>query len=296
MATLTHQKKLRFSSLIIWSVLAFFIILYGVPLLWLLLASTRTESSLISDTPLSFGSFAAAKETYLNLASYNSGQIYTWAWNSVIYTVGSVTLTLLSCIPAGYALAMSEFRGRKFILIMTLIAMITPSQAIILPIFLELTLLGLTNTYTGLILASSFFPFGVYLAYIYYTTSLPKSVVESARIDGCGHFQCFIHMGLPLAKPLVALVAFFSFVNNWNNYFLAFILISDDDKQNLPVGLTTLINSSGALNPQEAANNLPIGQPEAIQAAVLVVLPIIVVFLFSQSYVRSGLNAGAEKG
>ena len=296
MATLTHQKKLRFSSLIIWSILAFFIILYGVPLLWLLLASTRTESSLISDTPLSFGSFAAAKETYLNLASYNSGQIYTWAWNSVIYTVGSVTLTLLSCIPAGYALAMSEFRGRKFILIMTLIAMITPSQAIILPIFLELTLLGLTNTYTGLILASSFFPFGVYLAYIYYTTSLPKSVVESARIDGCGHFQCFIHMGLPLAKPLVALVAFFSFVNNWNNYFLAFILISDDNKQNLPVGLTTLINSSGALNPQEAANNLPIGQPEAIQAAVLVVLPIIVVFLFSQSYVRSGLNAGAEKG
>ena len=296
MATLTHQKKLRFSSLIIWSVLAFFIILYGVPLLWLLLASTRTESSLISDTPLSFGSFAAAKETYLNLASYNSGQIYTWAWNSVIYTVGSVTLTLLSCIPAGYALAMSEFRGRKFILIMTLIAMITPSQAIILPIFLELTLLGLTNTYTGLILASSFFPFGVYLAYIYYTTSLPKSVVESARIDGCGHFQCFIHMGLPLAKPLVALVAFFSFVNNWNNYFLVFILISDDNKQNLPVGLTTLINSSGALNPQEAANNLPIGQPEAIQAAVLVVLPIIVVFLFSQSYVRSGLNAGAEKG
>jgi len=296
MATLKHQKKLRFSSLIIWSVLAFFIILYGVPLLWLLLASTRTESSLISDTPLSFGSFAAAKETYLNLASYNSGQIYTWAWNSVIYTVGSVTLTLLSCIPAGYALAMSEFRGRKFILIMTLIAMITPSQAIILPIFLELTLLGLTNTYTGLILASSFFPFGVYLAYIYYTTSLPKSVVESARIDGCGHFQCFIHMGLPLAKPLVALVAFFSFVNNWNNYFLAFILISDDNKQNLPVGLTTLINSSGALNPQEAANNLPIGQPEAIQAAVLVVLPIIVVFLFSQSYVRSGLNAGAEKG
>ena len=296
MATLTHQKKLRFSSLIIWSILAFFIILYGVPLLWLLLASTRTESSLISDTPLSFGSFAAAKETYLNLASYNSGQIYTWAWNSVIYTVGSVTLTLLSCIPAGYALAMSEFRGRKFILIMTLIAMITPSQAIILPIFLELTLLGLTNTYTGLILASSFFPFGVYLAYIYYTTSLPKSVVESARIDGCGHFQCFVHMGLPLAKPLVALVAFFSFVNNWNNYFLAFILISDDNKQNLPVGLTTLINSSGALNPQEAANNLPIGQPEAIQAAVLVVLPIIVVFLFSQSYVRSGLNAGAEKG
>ena len=254
-------KKLRISSFVIWSTLAFFVILYGVPLLWLFLAGTRSESSLISDAPLSFGSFATAKETFLNLTGYNDGQIWTWAWNSVIYTAGSVSLTLFSCIPAGYALAMSEFRGRRAILIITLIAMITPSQAIILPIFLEMSLFGLTNTYGGLILASSFFPFGVYLSYIYYATSLPKSVVESARIDGCGHFQSFIHMGLPLAKPLLALVAFFSFVNNWNNYFLAFILINDTDKQNLPVGLTTLISSSGALNPQSAANNLPVGQP-----------------------------------
>jgi len=289
-------KKLRPSTFVIWSTLAFFVILYGVPLLWLFLAGTRSESSLISDAPLSFGSFATAKETFLNLTGYNDGQIWTWAWNSVIYTAGSVSLTLGSCIPAGYALAMSEFRGRRAILIITLIAMITPSQAIILPIFLEMSLFGLTNTYGGLILASSFFPFGVYLSYIYYATSLPKSVVESARIDGCGHFQCFIHMGLPLAKPLLALVAFFSFVNNWNNYFLAFILINDTDKQNLPVGLTTLISSSGALNPQSAANNLPVGQPEAIQAAILVVLPIVLVFLLSQKYVRAGLNAGAEKG
>lgn len=286
----------KFGRFVIWSVLAFFIVMYGLPLLWLFIAGTRSESSLISDPPLAFGSFKVMKETFWNLAGYNDFQMLTWAKNSVIYTVGSVALTLLSCIPAGYALAMSEFRGRKFILIMTLIAMITPSQAIILPIFLEMTLFGLTNSYGGLILASSFFPFGVYLSYIFYATTLPRTVLESARIDGCGHFQCFIHMALPLAKPLVALVAFFSFVNNWNNYFLAFVLISDDEKQNLPVGLTTLLNSSGALNPQSAANNLPVGQPEAIQAAILVVLPIILVFLVSQKYVRSGLNAGAEKG
>ena len=296
MSDRSRPHKLTVGRFVIWSILAFFIVIYGVPLLWLVLAGTRTEGSLISDPPLSFGSFEAMKTTFFNLAGYNNWQVLTWAKNSVIYTVGSVSLTLASCIPAGYALAMSDFRGRKFVLIMTLIAMITPSQAIILPIFLEMTLFGLTNTYTGLILASSFFPFGVYLAYIYYSTSLPKTVVESARIDGCGHFQCFIHIGLPLAKPLVALVAFFSFVNNWNNYFLAFILISDDEKQNLTVGLATLISSSGALTPQSAANNLPIGQPEAIQAAILVVLPIVIVFLFSQKYVRSGLNAGAEKG
>lgn len=296
MTTKSLRRPIKLSTFVIWSILAFFVVLYGLPLLWLFIAGTKSESALFSDSPLAFGSFSAMRETFWNLVGYNDFQMLTWAKNSLIYTVGSVSLTLMSCIPAGYALAMSEFRGRKFILIMTLIAMITPSQAIILPIFLEMSLLGLTNTYTGLILASSFFPFGVYLAYIYYSTTLPKSVLESARIDGCSHLQCFVHMALPMAKPLVALVAFFSFVNNWNNYFLAFILISDDEKQNLPVGLTTLINSSGALNPQSAANNLPIGPPEAIQAAILVVLPIILVFLVSQKYVRSGLNAGAEKG
>lgn len=296
MTELLRNKSIRVSQFVIWSILSFFIVIYGVPLLWLLLAGTRSEASLIADAPLSFGDLTTIKETFLNLSGYNDGQIFLWAWNSVIYTGASVGLTLLTCIPAGYALAMSEFKGRKFVLTITLVAMITPSQAIILPIFLEMSLLGLTNTYTGLILASSLFPFGTYLAYIYYATSLPKSVVESARIDGCGHFQCFIHMGLPMAKPLLALIAFFSFVNNWNNYFLAFILISDDAKQNLPVGLTTLIASSGALNPQAAANNLAVGQPEAIQAAIFVVLPIILVFLVSQKYVRSGLNAGAEKG
>lgn len=251
--------------------------------------------SLVVDAPLSFGSWAALQASWDNLAGYNDFQLQTWALNSVIYTAGSLVLTLISCIPAGYILATSEFRSRKFILIMTLVAMITPSQAIVLPIFLELTALGLINTYTGLILASSFFPFGVYLSYIFFSTSLPGSVIESARIDGCGEFKCFLFVALPMARSLVALVSFFSFVNNWNNYFLAFILISDDSKMNLPVGLTSLLSSTGAMNPT-TASNIPIGQPEAILSSILVVLPIVLVFLVSQKYVRSGLNAGAEKG
>ena len=280
---------------VIHAVLAFALVVYGLPMLWLFIASTRSESSLYSDPPLSFGSWEMLKIAWGNLSGYNDFQMLTWAKNSVIYTLGSTALTLIACIPAGYVLAVSKFRGRKLILIMTLIAMITPSQAIVLPIFLEMSLLGLLNTYTGLIIASAFFPFGVYLSYIYYTTSLPMSVIESARIDGCGHFRCFFRIALPMAKPLIALVSFFSFVNNWNNYFLAFVLISDDDKMNLPVGLTALLSSTGAINPR-TASNIPIGLQEAILAAILVVLPIVLIFLVSQKHVRSGLNAGAEKG
>lgn len=288
-------RKLTLGQFAIHSILVFAVVTFGVPLLWLFIGSTRTESSLYSDPAMAFGSFEAMKTTWNNLANYNDFQIGTWAKNSVIYTVGSVSLTLFCSIPAGYALAVSNFRGRKLILILTLIAMITPSQAIVLPIFLEMTLLGLTNTYVGLIAASAFFPFGVYLSYIYYSTSLPPSVIESSRIDGCNRFQSFVYVALPMAKPLVALVSFFSFVNGWNNYFLAFVLLSDDDLLNLPVGLTTLLASTGAID-QRTASNIPIGLPEALMASIIVVLPIILIFLFSQRYIRAGLNAGAEKG
>ena len=206
-----------------------------------------------------------------------------------------MALSLLSAIPAGYVLALYNFRGRRLVLVLTLIAMITPSSAIVLPIFLEMNLIGLNNTYAGLILATGFFPFGVYLAYIYFSSSLPAGVMEAAVIDGCNRFQLFLYMGLPLAGPLLALVAFFSFLANWSNYFLAFVLLSDDKLYNLPVGLTALISGAGALN-NTAASEIPIKMPEAIQASILVVAPVLVIFLVSQRFVRSGLLSGAEKG
>ena len=215
--------------------------------------------------------------------------------NSAIYSVGGVGLSLVSAIPAGYVLAVYQFPGRKLILIMTLIAMITPSSAIVLPLYLEMNLLGLSNTYLGLILATGFFPFGVYLAYIYFVSSLPEGILDAARIDGCGRLRLFLSIGLPLAGPAIALIAFFSFVANWSNYFLAFVLLSSDDLYNLPLGLTTLISGSGALN-NTTPSDIPVRMPEAIQAAILVIAPVLIIFLISQRYVRSGTLSGAVKG
>ena len=204
-------------------------------------------------------------------------------------------LSLVASIPGGYALALSEFPGRRLILILTLIAMITPSTAVVLPIFLEMNLLGLNNTYAGLILASGFFPFGVYLSYVYFSTSLPKGVMDSARVDGCTRLQLFFRIALPLARPIVALVAFFSFLAIWSNYFLAFVLLSDDRLYNLPVGLTALVSGSGALS-NLPSNDVPIKKPEVVLAAILVILPVLVIFLAAQRFVRSGMLSGAEKG
>ena len=89
---------------------------------------------------------------------------------------------------------------------------------------------------------------------------------------------------------------FFSFVGNWNNFYTPYVLLTNDNLYNLPVGLAALISSSGALNGSAAGSALPINRPEVALAGLLVVLPIAVVFLFSQRYLQTGLLAGAEKG
>lgn len=294
-STISRKPGLSVGRFSLFAFLGFAVCFYGIPLIWLFIAGTRSDASLLSDHPFALGTWADLSQSWTNLSTYNNFQIGTWALNSAIYAVGGVALSLIASIPGGYALALSEFPGRRLILILTLIAMITPSSAVVLPIFIELKLLGLNNTYAGLILASGFFPFGVYLSYIYFSTSLPKGVMDSARVDGCNPFQLFTKIALPLARPIVALVAFFSFLAIWSNYFLAFVLLSDDRLYNLPVGLTALISSSGALS-NLPANDVPIKKPEVILAAILVVLPVILIFLVAQRFVRSGTLSGAEKG
>lgn len=293
----TRQAPLRLhpGRFVVFATLAFAVCFYGIPLLWLFIAGTRSESSVLTQSPFALGDWDSFVRTWNNLTTYNNFQILTWTVNSLIYVVGGVLLSLIACIPAGYALAASEFPGRKLVLVLTLIAMITPSTAVVLPIFLELNMLGLSNTYAGLILASGFFPFGVYLTYVYFSTSLPKGVMDSARVDGANRFQLFSRIALPLARPIIALVAFFSFLAIWSNYFLAFVLLSDDKLYNLPVGLTALVSGSGALS-NLPSNDVPIKKPEVVLAAILVVLPVLLIFMAAQRFVRSGTLSGAEKG
>ena len=291
----TRPFKLSPGRLFVYAFLAFFVVFYAVPLVWLFLASFRSDSSLVLEAPFALGSLEQFRQSWDNLASYNNFQLGRWALNSLIYSVGGVSLSLIACIPAGYALALSDFPGRRLILTLTLVALITPTSAVALPIFLQMNLIGLNNTYASVILATAFFPFGVYLAFIYFSTSLPRGVLDSARVDGCTRFQTFWKVSLPMAKPAVALVAFFSFLGNWSNYFLAFVLLSDDRLYNLPVGLAALVSGSGALS-NRTANEIAIAKPEIILAACFVIVPVLVVFLAAQRLVRAGLLSGAEKG
>jgi multiple sugar transport system permease protein len=204
-------------------------------------------------------------------------------------------VSVAAALLAGYALATMNFRGRKTILMATLIAMVLPATAVVLPLFLEINALHLTNTAASVILPASFYPFGVYLAYIYFATSLPKDLLDAARIDGCSEAKMFLHIALPLAKPVIALVAFFSFVANWNNYFLPYVMLAETEKYNLPVGLGVLMASTPVINPT-GGSILPITRPEAAMAGLIVVVPVALLFLFFQRFLVRGILSGSTKG
>jgi multiple sugar transport system permease protein len=283
------------SILVVIVILAALLVFFVLPVIWLLLAPTKTDVQLDHAFPLSFGSFSQLGHAWQHLTAFQGGVIWQWLRNSAIYSGGALLLTLATSVPAGYALAMMKFRGRKLLLTVTLVTMIMPSSALVLPIFLELNLFHLIGTVWSVILPFSFYPFGVYLVYIYFATSLPQDMLAAARIDGGSEWQVFSRVALPLARPVIGLVAFFSFVGNWNNFFLPYLVLPSSDQFPIQVGLNQLLSSTPSFNPV-AGKGLDITSPELALAIIIAILPVLVLFLFSQRALVSGMLAGATKG
>ncbi len=277
------------------AILGLFALFFLVPVVWLLLAGTKTNAQLISGNPFSFGSLTDLKGNWDSLMSFQDGAVKTWMKNSVLYSGSALVLTLLVSIPAGYAMAKLDFKGRRPLLVITLVVMLMPTAALVLPTFLEINYAHLVNTPLSVILPYSFFPFGVYLTYIYFADAIPGELLEAAKIDGCGEVRSFLSIALPLASPVVALVGFFSFVQNWNNFFLPYVMLPGSDAYPMQVGLTQMLTSTPNFNPVVGAN-AEVSPPELVLATLVSAAPVLLVFLVAQRYLVSGLTAGATKG
>lgn len=275
-------------------VAAVFVLFFVIPIVWLLLATTKSAHGLIVGNPFLPGSIGDLATNWNQLFGFQDGAVTAWVGNSALYAVGALVITLVASIPAGYALALTEFRFRRSLLVLTLIVMLIPNTALVLPIFLELNVVGLIGSPLSVILPMSFFPFGVYLTYIYFSTSIPRDLLAAARIDGCGELQVFTRVALPLAAPIVALVGFFSFVQSWNNFFLPFVMLPASDGYPVQVGLTALLASTPAFNPSSAGTQ-SVQLPTLALATVVSVLPVLIVFLFAQRFLVAGMTAGGTK-
>jgi multiple sugar transport system permease protein len=278
-------------------ILATFAVFFAAPILWLLLAPTKTDKALITSSPFSFGSFHQVALAWKHLDAFGSHIYRRWIGNTLYYALSATAITLAVGVPAGYGLAIGKFPGRKLVLSLTLVVMIVPAAALVLPIFLELNAMHLIGRSLSVILPFAFFPFGVYLAYIYYVTALPGDLLDAARVDGATELQTFLRVALPLAKPVLALVFFFSFVADWNNFFLPYVLLADSNQYPITVGLSDLLASTPSFNPAVGGGgqSVNIFKPELALATLLAVVPIAIVFVFSQRALVRGLVGGAVK-
>jgi multiple sugar transport system permease protein len=277
-------------------VLLAFTAFFFVPIIWVLLAPTKTDAALTSSGPFAIGNFSNFFHAWKSLFGFQSGVMRGWLENSAIYSFGGVSIAIVAAIPAGYGLALTQFIGRKTLLAITLVTMIMPATALVLPLFLEVNSVHLTDTPWSVILPFSFFPFGVYLCYIFFSSTIPRDLLAAARVDGCNEWGVFRYIALPLARPVVALVAFFAFVADWNNYYLPFVMLSTNSKLPVQVGLEYLISSTEAFNPGNPGTGAQLVQrPELALAIVVAIAPVAIVFIFAQRTLVKGMLAGATK-
>ncbi|HEV8460587.1 MAG TPA: carbohydrate ABC transporter permease [Gaiellaceae bacterium] len=256
-------------------------VFFVVPLAWLVLAPTKTDDDLLTRSPLAVGDLHNVLVAWRNLNGFG-GHIYRrWMENSLLYSLSATAIALAVALPAGYGLAVGTFRGRRLVLSLTLIAMLIPASSLVLPIYLELNAMRLIGNAFSIILPFAFFPFGVFLAYIYYATSLPPGLLDAARVDGCSELQTFVRVALPLATPVAALIFFFSFVADWNNFFLPYAILPDQTQFPVQVGLTDIFRSS---------------RPTVALATLIAALPVAIVFVVSQRALVRGATMGATSG
>lgn len=227
------------------------------------------------------------------------GGLFTrWMINSLIVAGGGAILAVVAALPAGYAMARLRFRARRAMLLITLVTMVMPNTVLVIPLFLEVNAVGAVGRLWPVALIMGFFPFGVYLSYIHYLTTMPKELVEAGRIDGLNEVSIFWWVGLPISKQAIVLVAFFAFVANWTNFFLPLALLSSNqNNQTVSIGLQQLIGASPLFNPTVAAGlDVKLYMPQLALATFISMLPLLAVFLGAQRFLIRGEMVGAVKG
>ena len=255
-----------------------FVVITLIPIVWIFDIALSPGNALGGEIGDSFST-----EHFSKILEGNS--FWIWFRNSLIVSIGTSLLGLVIAIPAGYAFSRYKFTGRDVSMFAFLLVQMFPGIIILVPYFLVMKTLGLLNSHLGLILAYcvTALPLCVWMLKGFFDT-VPRELEEAATLDGCNQFQVFTKVVLPLSLPAVAVTALFSFLAAWNEFLLALTFNTSNDMYTLPVGLASLISSTGQAWGDFAA------------ASILVSLPVALLFLFFQKFLIEGLAAGGVKG
>lgn len=286
MATQTHlharpkaSRRYSTSKIVILGFLFVFLGYFLLPLLWLVIASTKSYAGLFNSFGFWFAKDFNLIQNLKILFTFQNGVFLDWMKNSVIYAVSAAIGSSLISTLAGYAFSQYRFAGRSFLFGIVLGSVFVPTTVFAVPLYLLISKSGLSGSLLAVILPALVSPFGVYLMRIYAEQAIPDELIDAARIDGAGEFRIFATIAFRLLLPGYVTVLLFAFVGAWNNYFLPLLVLSKSDVYPLTVGLASVAGF----------------YPLVIIGSLIATLPVMILFLFLQRFWENGLAFGSVK-
>ncbi len=269
-------EKIAVHTLLI--IIALFVL---IPVIWIVLSSLQEGNSLFSSTLIPK---KLTIQHYINL--FKDTDFPLWYWNTFRIAVANMCISVVITTLTAYVFSRYKFKGKKAALITVLVLQMFPSFLAMTAVFILLSKLNLLDTFTGLILVYSAgqVPYNSWLVKGYFD-GIPKTLDEAARVDGAGHMTIFLKIILPLAKPIIVLVAITNFMGPWFDFIFPQLVLRSQNKRTLAMGIFDWI--------QKGAND---NFTMFAAGAILVAVPITILYMFLQKHIVKGLSAGAVKG
>ena len=270
----------------LYALMGLVLVLWLAPLLWVVSTSLKPEGQILSLVPRWIPK-TFTLENYLEV--FQKFRLERWLLNSLVVAAGATLLGLGVSVPAAYAFARMRFRGQQWLFILILSTILVPVHITLVPLFIGLAKVKLTDTYFSLIMPTVANGFGVFLLRQFFR-GIPRELEEAAVIDGATRLGVLVRIILPLSRPALTAVAIFLFLLSWNDFMWPLIVTNTDATRTLPVGLATFVGG-GTVGGQSIAY-YGIG----MAASVLATIPAIVLFLALQRYFVQGIALTGLKG
>lgn len=266
----------RFVGLLLLTVAALGMIF---PMAWMILTSLRSNPEQYA----TLTDLVAAPTTTGNyIDAWQSDNFLRYFWNSLLVAGVVTAANVVFCLWTGYALARGTFAGKGLIVATIIGVLVVPQQVIMIPLYRLVAELGWINTYWSLIIPWLVAPFGVFLVK-QYVEAMPSEIEDAARIDGAGEWYILFRVVMPLARPVLTVLAIYIFLSQWNSFLFPFLFTNDEAHRTLPVGLAFYLGKQS------------IDWGHLMAGASIAALPILGLFVLFQRRIIEGLTAGALK-
>ncbi|HLP29617.1 MAG TPA: carbohydrate ABC transporter permease [Candidatus Didemnitutus sp.] len=249
------------------------------PMAWMIITSLRAN-------PEQYGTLSeilSAATTFENYVdAWKSDNFLRYFLNSLFVASFVTAGNVVFCLWAGYAFARRRFRGKTLLFATILGVLVVPQQVIMIPLYRLMAELGWINTYWALIIPWLVTPFGIFLVK-QYVESMPSEIEDAARIDGAGEWYIMFRVVMPLARPVLTVLAIYTFLSNWNSFLFPFLFTNDEAHRTLPVGLAFYLGKQS------------IDWGHLMAGASIAAIPVLGLFIVFQKRIIEGLTAGALK-